>query len=116
MSYDYFLWRMNRHVEAADIDETTVESWRDLNPIRTAVRELWPTMVWDEDGNSGDDCSGATPVGAVRLPDLSRENDPLVIRASHRADATAELVKLGELLQCLVYDAQTGVIVYQPEP
>ena len=115
MSYDYFLWLTKRPVEAHEIDETTVKNWPDSTALRERIARLYPTLVWSTSGESADDCSGATSIGAVRLPSPDRDKDPLVIRTSHRVDSDGELKRLGEQLQCLVYDAQSGRIVFQPD-
>ena len=115
MSYDYFLWRMKRVVDAKEINESTVESWTDIERLRAVVSELWPTLKWRDGGPSGDDCSGATSVRAVSLPSPNKRHDPLVVRGSHRDDGTADVTELGRRLECLVYDTQTGEIVYQPQ-
>ncbi len=115
MSYDYFLWRTNRVVEANDIDESTVETWTDLDSIRTSLSSLWPGLVWKADGSAADDCSGTSAIRAVRLPTGGKPHDPLVVRTSHRASAQEELVRLGEILRCLVLDSQTGRILWQPQ-
>ena len=114
MSYDYFLWRTNRVVEAREIDESTVETWTDVDAIRTSLSKLWPSLVWEPDGGGANDCSAASAVTAVRLPTDGKPHDPLVVRTSHRASAKQDLVRLGELLKCLVLDTQTGEILWQP--
>ncbi len=114
MSYDYFLWRTNRIVEPDELDESTVESWQDVDSLRETISDLWPTMVWSQDGHTGDDCSGASSVRAVSLPSPDKAYDPLVIRASLHASSVVDLLRLGECLECLVYDTQSGEIVYQP--
>jgi len=114
MSYDYFLWRTNRVVEASEIDESTVETWTDIDAARKCLSSLWPSLVWKPDGSTADDCSGTTAVRSVRLPTDGKPHDPLVVRTSHRASAQQDLVRLGELLGCLVLDTQTGRILWQP--
>ncbi len=115
MSYDYFLWRTNRFVTPDEVDETTVLTWTDIDAIRTTIAGLLPTMKWTEGGMRGDDCSGASSVGAVSLPTPGKKHDPLVVRASHRVDSGSDLLRIGQALACMVYDTQTGKIVYQPE-
>ena len=80
MSYDYLLWRTDRVVEAREIDESTVETWTDVDALRTNLSTLWPSLVWESDGRGANDCSGASPVAAVRLPTEGKPHDPLVVR------------------------------------
>ena len=115
MSYDYFLWRTNRFVEPSDIDESTVETWTNVDEVRTSLSNLWPSLVWAPDGSTADDCSGTSAVRAVRLPTEAKSRDPLVVRTSHRASTEKELLRLGQLLRCLVLDSQSGRILWQPE-
>lgn len=115
MSYDYFLWRTNRVVEPGDIDESTVETWTNVDEVRIILSNLWPSLVWGPDGSTADDCSGTSAVKAVRLPTEGKPRDPLVVRTSHRASTEKELLRLGQLLRCLVLDSQSGRILWQPE-
>ena len=115
MSYDYFLWRMKKVVTSNEIDETTVKTWTDLDELRSALSEVVPSLVWRNDRHGADDCSGASSVSAVSLPTQGKAHDPLVIRASRRVVSRDDLLNVGKSLQCLVYDAQTGEIVYQPD-
>ena len=96
MSYDYFLWRMKRVVTASEIDETTVETWTDIDEIRSALTELVPSLVWRNERNGADDCSGASSIGAVSLPTPGKEHDPLVIRASRRVASRNDLLNVGK--------------------
>ena len=105
---------MNRVVDPPQIDETTVVSWDDVDHLRATVSEFLPTMIWAEDGTEGNDCSDASPIRAVSLPAPDQPHAPLVVRASQHASSVVNLIELGERLECLVYDTQTGDIVYQP--
>ena len=116
MSYDYFLWRTKRPVTAQEINETTVETWSDPDAVREVISEMFPTLVWRPDNKVANDCSGATSIGGVRLPDVARNHDPLVIKTSHRVRSDEDLLALGKKLRCLVFDAQSGEILYQPAP
>lgn len=113
MSYDYFLWKTVRHVSPAEIDETTVETWKNVAALREQLSALCPGLIWRDDGQTADDCSASSSIRAMRLPSASKENDPLVVRASHHDSSDGDLLAIGKALRCLVYDAQTGKIVYQ---
>ena len=114
MSYDFFLWRINRRVAPGEINETTVESWPDPDELRTTLARLYPTLRWNADAGTAIDTTGESPIRDLRLPESTSDRCPLVIRTSLRGRDTGGIRNIGRQLDCLVYDTQTNEILWQP--
>ena len=115
MSYDYFLWRTHRRVAANEIDESTVEPWGDPEQLRAELTRLYPTLRWRDDfPNTAHDTDPRTAFWDIQVPSPDRDRAPISVRTSHRGHDQNQLRRLAQRLNCLVYDAQTGEILWQP--
>lgn len=114
MSYDFFLWRTRRVVESHEIDESSVETRTDVAHVQERLSTLLPGLEWGPDDRTANDRNGHSTLKSVRLPTDGKPGDPLVVRTSHRAVAENELQRIGQFLECLVLDCQSGRILWQP--
>lgn len=116
MSYDYFLWLTNRRLESgADLDETAVLAWPDIESLREALSQLHPELAWHANRAIANDPAGTTTFRRLQLPAAEEPGSPLVVRTSHRDDSREEIVRLAQSLHCLALDSQSGEIVWQPD-